>query len=361
MTDDAFTPLSEFLTVSQKEWSAEQEHDSEVAGHPAKDRASILPEEERYQILGTIHEGRKSKIYQARDNLLGRVIALKQLDNDYSNRETYLRQMRECILLEHPNILRIYDIHERKGQIAMEYVLGRDLRSTLHLKGALAHDMAVYIAIQLVNGLHQAHSSDIIHHALTPEHILLTRQSTVKIVAFRAPDSFMRFQEIENLYNALYIPPEIFHRRQLTVASNIFSFGVILYEMFAGVPPFPPEVIKTWHQHGGVFDYDETPLPGGLSPVIRRCLAKARDQRYTTIRTVGELMIRWYEQSKPAKTHDENMEAYRDFLLMAWADGKLTEEEMAFLGYKRKELEISESEARQAEIEIKKELQQMLH
>jgi serine/threonine protein kinase len=321
----------------------------------------LIPAEDRYQILGTIYEGARSRIYKVQDKLLGRIIALKQIDRNYPDRDAYLRQMKERSALDHPNILRIYDIDEERGQVAMEYVEGRNLRDILRLKGALTHDMSIYIAIQLVNGLYQAHLHGIVHHALTPEHILLTRQCVLKIIAFRALDSFTRLQTIDDPYKCFYIPPECFRRKELTVASNMYSFGVILYEMFTGSPPFPLNQIKAFIEQNIPLHYDESLLPPGVNPIIRRCLAISPEQRYTAVRTVGEVLIRWYQQCKQTKTHDEKMATYKDFLLMAWADGKVTNEEALFLTYKCKELTITDSEAQKAETEVKQELKQLLN
>lgn len=338
-----------------------QRSPAQEPGPTSNEVTQVAPVEDRYQILGTIHERAQSRIYKVRDRILGRTIVLKQLDKTYPDRSAYLRQMKERTALDHPNILKIYDIDEKQGQIAMEYVQGRDLRYTLRLKGALSHNMLIYIAVQLVNGLHQAHVHGIVHHALTPEHILLTRQCTLKIIAFRAPDSFMRLQKINDPYQYFYIPPELFQRKELTVASNIYSFGVILYEMFTGKPPFSLKQIKASVEQNEALCYDESLLLPGIDPILRRCLAVSPEQRYTSIRTIGEVLIRWYEQRKQAKTHGENVKTYKDFLLMAWADGKITEEEASFLGYKRKELNITDSEAQEAEVEVKQELEQLLN
>ncbi len=319
-----------------------------------------IPEEDRYQILDTIHEGVQTRIYKVQDTLLGRTIALKQVDKNYPDRDAYFRQMKERTALDHPNILRIYDIDEKRGQIAMEYVGGRDLRNVLRLKGAFTPDMLIYIAVQLVNGLHYAHTHGVVHQALMPEHILLTRQCALKIIAFRAPDSFMHLPKIDDSYKYFYIPPEFFHRKELTVASNIYSFGVILYEMFTGKLPFTLKQLKAFIKQNEALHYDESPLPPGVDPVIRQCLAMSPEERYMTIRTVGEVLIRWYEQGKQTKTHNKNVATYKDFLLMAWADGKITEEEASFLAHKREELNITDSEAQKAEEEVKEELKQLL-
>ena len=328
---------------------------------PGKDTAtSVMSAAERYNVLETLHEGRYSRIYLARDNLLGRTIALKQIDAHYPDRITYFQQMKERTALDHPNILRIYDIDEQQGQISMEYVEGQDLRYTMRLKGALTPQMTIYLAIQLVNGIYHAHSRGIIHHALTPEHILLTRQCHLKITAFRAPDSFMQFQKTDDPYKYLYVPPERFSDAPLTEASNIYSFGVILYEMFIGHPPFALQQVKAFVRHKHPLQYDESPLPPELRPLIKRCLQTAPEQRFPTIRTIGEQLIAWYKNYERKEAHEDEIAAYKDYLLMAWADGKISPEEAVFLAHKRQELQITDPETQQAEQEVKQELKALL-
>jgi serine/threonine-protein kinase len=288
------------------------------------------------------------------------MIALKQIDHLYPDREAYLHQMKERTALDHPNILRIYDIDEKQGQIAMELVEGRDLRYTLRMKGSLAPKMVVYIATQLINGLHQAHTHNIVHHTLTPEHILLTRQCRLKITAFRAPDSFMRLQKTDDPYKYLYIPPELFHQGTLTVASNIYSFGIILYEMLTEKTPFRLQQIKAFVHRQKPLHYDESPLFPGIQPIVRRCLAISPEQRYPSIRAVGEDLVRWYKTYQGEEAHDEELTTYKDYLLIAWADGAITAEEANFLAYKRQELHISDQEAHTAEAEVKQELKKLL-
>ncbi len=316
--------------------------------------------EDRYEILATIHEGKHSRIYRVRDKLLGRTIALKQIDHHYPDRTAYLQQMKERTGLDHSNILRIYDIDEKQGQIAMEHVEGRDLRYTLQMKGALAPKMVIYIATQLINGLHQAHIHDIIHHTLTPEHILLTRQCKLKITAFRAPDSFMRLQKTDDPYKYLYIPPELFQEGQLTVASNVYSFGIILYEMLIGKTPLRLQQIKAFIHHHKELTYEESPLPPGIQPIVQRCLTISPQQRYQNIRSVGEELVNWFKGRQREEAHDEDIATYKDYLLMAWADGRITQEEAAFLAHRRQELHITDPEAKTAEAEVKQELKELL-
>ena len=317
-------------------------------------------QEDRYEILAPLHQGTHSRIFRVRDRLLGRLVALKQVDRHYPDRTAYLHQMKERTAVAHPNILQIYDIDENLGQITMEYVEGQDLRQTLRLKGALAPKMALHIAIQIVNGLHQAHSHSIIHHALTPEHLLLNRRCHLKMTAFRAPDSFMRLQKNDDPYKYLYIPPEIFQGRKLQMSSNVYSLGAILYEMLVGRTPFRLRQIKAFVHRKHPLEYDESGLPPGIDPIIRRCLMLSARERYPNIRAVGEALIAWYKGFQGDAAHGQDIVTYKDYLLMAWADGTLTQQEEEFLAHKRQELHISKEEAQRAENEVKQELEELL-
>jgi serine/threonine protein kinase len=254
--------------------------------------------------------------------------------------------MKERTALSHPNIVRIYDIDEQQGQIAMEYVPGRDLRKILTLKGGFAVDVALYIAIQLVNGLHYAHNQGVVHHALIPEHLLLTRQAALKIIAFRTPSYATRQRTSEK--RTAYMPPECFERKKLTVASNVYSFGVIVYEMLAGNLPDLEN-----------FPRFELDLPTGVAPILEPCLNPDPARRPTPLYAVGEQLIQWYTQCRSGKADEAQFQTYKDFLLMAWADGKITDEEAEFLARKRQELNISEDTAQLAELEVKRELERL--
>ncbi len=338
---------------------AQRQPPAETHQTPEAGVTMVMPAEERYEILSTLHEGTCSRMYCAKDNLLERTIALKQVDARYPERKTYLHSMKERVKLDHTNILRIYDIDEEAGHVAMEYVDGRDLRHILR-RGKLAPKMSIYMATQVVNGLHYAHAHEVLHHALTPEHLLVTRQGKLKITAFRAADSFMQRNKPHDPYKYRYMPPELFRQGTMTVACNVYSFGVILYEMFAGKPPFRLKQIKAFVKQHDPLEYDETALPPAMQPIIAHCLAMQPEQRYSTIRAVGEELLAWFKRHQREEAHEEDIAAYKDYLLMAWADGKISEQEAKFLVHKRQELRITPPEADQAERDVKQELQELL-
>jgi hypothetical protein len=331
------------------------------AASPAADTATVInTAPERYVMLATLYEGPLVRIYKVRDQLLGRVLALKHIAPEFPRRDAYLRQVQEHITLDHLNIVRIYDIDAQAGQIVMEYVDGWDLRTILRLKGPLAPDVFIYVAIQLINGLQQAHLKGIVHQALRPEHVLLTRQCALKITGFCASETPSDSPASGAAKPDMYRPPDILASQPLTVAANVYSFGIILYEMCTGRLPFTLNQIQGRERPPEVWPFDETPLPPGIAQILRYCLAYAPENREAMLRPVGEHLIHWYKQRQRRKSRSGDLAAYKDFLLMAWADGKITAAESAFLLHKRQELQVTEAEAQQAEVEVQQELQQLL-
>ena len=327
----------------------------------AADRATVVGvAEDRYEMLATIHDAVHARIYQVRDRVLGRVIAMKQVNPRLDDHRTYLRQIKERATPEHPNIARIYDVDERQGQVTMECVEGCDLRRTMRAKGAFALKSALFVAVQIINALHHAHQRQVVHHALMPEHILVTKQGQVKLIGFRALDSFLRLQKTDPPQKLTYVPPELFQQGHLSVAANVYSFGVILHEMITGKPPFSLQQIQAFLLQHAPLRYDESALPPGFAPMLNRCLAIEPDRRFPHLREAGEALLAWFQAQDKHEGHADELASFKDFLLMAWADGDMTPQEAAFLAQKRQELHITDAEAHIVEIEARQELKALL-
>jgi len=329
-------------------------------GRSADSATVVGPAEDRYEMLATIHEAATARIYQVRDRVLGRVIAMKQVNPRLADHQTYLRQIRERAKLDHPNIARIYDIDERQGQVTMEYVEGHDLRQVMRVKGLFALKSAMFLTVQIINGLHHAHQRQVVHHALLPDHVLLTKQGQAKLIGFRALDSFARLQKTDPPQKLTYVPPEVLLQGSLSVAANVYSLGVMLHELMTGRPPFSMQQIQAFARQHAPLQYDETALPPGLTPILNRCLATEPERRFPHLRAVGEALIVWFQSHDRQEGHADELASYKDFLLMAWADGNITPQEAVFLAQKREELHITDTEARAAEIEAQQELNALL-
>ncbi|GAK52046.1 hypothetical protein U14_03293 [Candidatus Moduliflexus flocculans] len=329
-------------------------------GNPADHVTVVNIAEDRYEMLATIHDTAVARIYQVRDRVLGRIIAMKQVNPRLEDHKAYLQQLKDRAQSDHPNIARIYDIDERQGQVTMEFVDGTDLWRAMQAKGAFALKSAMFVAVQLINGLHYAHQRQIIHHALIPEHILLTKQGQVKLLGFRALDSFVRLQKTDPPHKLMHVPPELLLQGHVSVTANVYSFGVILYEMITGKPPFSLQQLQAFFRQHAPLQFDAGILPPGLAPILSRCLAVEPDSRFPNLRVVGETLLAWFQGHDAHGEHAGELASYKDFLLMAWADGTITPQEAAFLAQKREELHITDAEARAAETEARQELKALL-
>lgn len=356
MTTQA-TSRPAYLQASQQAWTTQTAQRPEPSDISCSDQ--LTRSESRYTILKTLHDDTHARIYQVRDAVLGRILALKQIDLAVPGRAAYFRRMKACAALNHANIARIYDLDEQQAQVAMEFVDGWNLRAVLRVKRSLSLDVALYVAIQLVNGLRHAHAHKVVHHALMPEHVLLTRRGGVKIIAFRTFGASSRKHQPEHDHRTVYLPPEWFTCKKLTTASNVYSFGVIVYEMLSGARPFAPEQLMAACDGYRTLVLDEAMLPPGLCPILQQCVEVDMTRRESDIRAIGAQLIDWYTQCQPCKSEQEHLKAYQDFLLMAWADGKISAEEATFLEQKRAELGISELAAQTAEHAVKQELAQV--
>ena len=260
-----------------------------------------------YQILAKLGEGGMGEIYLARDPRLRRELAVKVLPADSAGDPDRLRRLeheaRSASSLNHPNIITIYDVGTEDGRpfIAMELVRGMTLAERLR-QGPLPEITVVDIATQIGRGLGRAHRSGILHRDLKPHNIMVDSDGLVKILDFGLAllktDSVFDAGAVTKTNDNLladdglagtvpYMSPEQVLGKSLDARSDIFSLGVVLYEIATGQRPFGGATI------GGLFDEivhrdpDWTSVPQRLAPAIRRCLAKDVEARY---RTVDEFM-----------------------------------------------------------------------
>jgi len=209
--------------------------------------------DDRYEILKLIGRGGMGMVYLARDNRLKKNVAIKTLPPSlFLDRTFKERLIREAVTLgqiEHPNICTVYDIVEKKDYvyIVMQYVEGESL-STLMEQNLLDFDKIIDIAIQISDGLKAAHDRGMVHRDIKPSNILVNKDGYVKILDFGLAKS-MGKEGAENLEQNLtetgmivgtvsYMSPEQAEGKKIDNRSDIFSFGVVLYEMFTGRKPF---------------------------------------------------------------------------------------------------------------------------
>ena len=202
---------------------------------------------DRYQIIRTIGEGGMANVYLAHDTILDRDVAVKVLRGDLAGDEKFVRRFqREAIAassLSHPNIVEMYDVGEDDGKyfIVMEYIEGRTLKSLIKKRGALTLSEVIDIMLQITSGLSCAHESYIIHRDIKPQNILILDDGRVKITDFgiaMALNSNELTQTNSVMGSVHYLPPEQANGSGSTIKSDIYSTGILMYELLTGKIPF---------------------------------------------------------------------------------------------------------------------------
>jgi len=266
----------------------------------------------RYEITGELGRGAMGVVYKALDPTIGRTVALKTMRLDVHGLDAqemvrrFQNEARAAGVLNHPNIVTIYDAGEEDGifYIAMEFIVGTTLHELLAEKHVLPTDEVVQLARQICRGLDYAHSNGIIHRDVKPANIMITANGTVKIMDFGIAKSG---GQVTNTGQVLgtpnYMAPEQVKGRPLDGRSDLFSLGVILYEMLTGEKPFVGQNVTTIiykivnETPITPRDLDVTVHPG-LSAIVTKALAKAPDDRYQS----GAELVRDLENYKLAGT-----------------------------------------------------------
>ena len=264
----------------------------------------------RYEITGELGRGAMGVVYKALDPTIGRTVALKTMRLDVHGLDAqemvrrFQNEARAAGVLNHPNIVTIYDAGEQDGifYIAMEFIEGTTLHELLAEKRVLATDEVLQLTRQICRGLDYAHSNSIVHRDIKPANIMITGNGTVKIMDFGIAKSG---GQVTNTGQVLgtpnYMAPEQVKGRQLDGRSDLFSLGVILYEMLTGEKPFVGQNVTTIiykivnENPITPRDLDVTVHPG-LSAIVTKALAKAPDDRYQT----GADLVRDLENYKLA-------------------------------------------------------------
>ncbi len=254
---------------------------------------------DRYEVIGKIGAGGMSDVYKAKDHILGRFIAIKVLKPEFSEDMNFVTKFRteaqSAAGLEHPNIVNIYDVgsENRMHFIVMEYVEGITLKTYIEKKGQLSFKEAVSIAIQVARGIEAAHNKHIIHRDIKPQNIIISTDGKVKVTDFgiaRAASANTISADV--MGSVHYASPEQARNGFVDGRSDIYSLGIVMYEMVTGRVPFDGDTtVAVAIQHL----QEEMPspqkfaqdLPISLEKIILKCTQKNPDRRYQTI---GELL-----------------------------------------------------------------------
>lgn len=252
--------------------------------------------DDRYEVLRKLGSGGMADVYLADDRLLGREVALKILSSRYVNDEQFIERFRReassAASLNHPNIVQIYDRGEAEGTyyIAMEYLEGRSLKEIILKYAPLSSELVVSVSIQILEALRFAHRRDVIHRDIKPQNIIIDSEGRAKVTDFgiaRAGSASSMTEAGSILGTAHYLSPEQAQGLQVEAASDLYSLGVVMYEMATGVLPFDgdnPVALAMRHVH----DLPEPPssivpgFPANLEAVIMHALGKTPTERYLT-------------------------------------------------------------------------------
>ena len=249
---------------------------------------------DRYEIIRAIGEGGMANVYLAKDTILDRKVAVKILRGDLAEDEKFVRRFqREAISassLNDPNIVEVYDIGEDDGKyfIVMEYVQGLTLKQLIKKRGSLTLPEVVDIMLQLTSAVAHAHESYIIHRDIKPQNVVILEDGRVKIMDFGIAVALNagEFTQTNSVMGTVYyIPPEQANGGAATTRSDIYSLGILMYELVTGHVPFkgenPVEVaIKHMNEPiPSICEYDPE-MPQSIENIILRASAKNPKNRY---------------------------------------------------------------------------------
>src|SRR5437773_10534750 len=265
----------------------------------------------RYEIRSKIGAGGMGEVYLAQDTKLDRKVAIKFLPEslltDERASKRLVREAQAAAKLDHPNICAIHEVGEEDGRrfIAMQYIEGETLDARIKSK-PLELKESLSLAAQIADALSEAHSHGIIHRDIKPGNIMITSRGQAKVMDFglakliQSSEAVQSEAETEALLSepgaiigtVPYMSPEQVRGDKIDARSDIFSFGVVLYEVFSGRQPFASGSATT--TAAAILTHEPAPLarycadmPDELQRIARKCLEKDRERRYQTMRDLA--------------------------------------------------------------------------
>ena len=273
---------------------------------------------ERYEILEILGEGGMAFVYKARDMQLERFVAIKTLKPNYVNQETFVdrfkREAKTAANLNHPNIVQIFDWGiEEEPYFVMEYIEGNTLTSIIAKNRTISLSDILFIGAQVSNGLHAAHQKGLVHRDIKPGNIMITPDGKVKVTDFGIVSLQNEESDITKtgsiLGTASYISPEQAQGKPVSIESDLYSLGTVLYELITGRAPFSGDSpISTATKH--LTEKPEKPslyrrdLPKGVESAILRLLEKASYDRFKSAEDLRATLLQQRKALQSEQTRE---------------------------------------------------------
>src|SRR5438309_3270480 len=303
------------------------------AGQPMLERGAVLAQ--RYEILEILGEGGMGAVYKAMDRELSRPVALKVIRPDLAGNQAILDRFKQELLLArevtHKNVIRIYDLGEAEGVkfITMEYVEGEDLRTLIHEKTKLAPEEAVEIMQQVCRALEAAHSVGIIHRDLKPQNVMRDKSGRILVMDFglaRTLEGDGMTQTGALVGTMDYMSPEQALGKELDQRSDLFTLGLIFYELLTGKMPYKADSVvasllkRTQERAAPVSSHDGT-IPKALSDIVGKCMDPDVKLRYQTAAEILNDLNAWQGKGAAATLHFPAVRTWGQDIPWHWIGG----------------------------------------
>ena len=259
----------------------------------------------RYEIIKNIGEGGMANVYLAQDTILDRKVAVKVLRGDLASDDKFIRRFQREALsvsnLSHPNIVEVYDVGEEEGShyIVMEYIEGKTLKQLLKKRESLTLTEVIDIMTQLTDGISHAHESYIIHRDIKPQNIMIEDDGRIKITDFgiaMALNATQLTQTNSVMGSVHYLSPEQASGKGATVKSDIYSLGILMYELLTGNVPFKGDnaveiALKHMKDKIPSIRKQDPSIPQSVENIILKACAKNPRNRYDTAKEMHEDLV----------------------------------------------------------------------
>ena len=280
---------------------------------------------DRYEIVKSIGEGGMANVYLAQDTILDRKVAVKVLRGDLSSDDKFIRRFQREALsvsnLSHPNIVEVYDVGEEDGEhyIVMEYIEGKTLKQLLKKRESLTLTEVIDIMTQLTDGISHAHESYIIHRDIKPQNIMIEDDGKVKITDFgiaMALNATQLTQTNSVMGSVHYLPPEQASGKSATIKSDIYSMGILMYELLTGNVPFKGDnaveiALKHMKDKIPSIRKQDPSIPQSVENILLKATAKNPRNRYDSAKEMHEDLLHCMDEEhandkKISFTYPEN-------------------------------------------------------